>query len=94
MAATLAATRGLLMAEAASFALSQHMTRAEAQALLERAVESALESGRDLLAVVAERSDAPVDWSRLRAEAERPIAADRLVQRLLEAVPDDRRQPT
>jgi 3-carboxy-cis,cis-muconate cycloisomerase len=94
MAGTLAATRGALLAEAVSFALSEHMARTDAQALVKRAVKSALGSGRDLLEVVSELCDAPVDWSRLRAEAERPLAADRLVQRVLEAAADNRRKAT
>ena len=63
-------------------------------ALVKDAVKSALESGRDLLEVVAELSDAPVDWSRLRAQAERPVAADPLVQRVLKAAADSRRKAT
>ena len=94
MAQTLASTRGALLAEAISFALSEHVARADAQALVKRAVKSALGSGRDLLDVVSELCDAPVDWSRLRAEAERPLAADRLVQRVLEAASDNRRKAT
>jgi 3-carboxy-cis,cis-muconate cycloisomerase len=94
MAGTLAATRGVLLAEAVSFALSEHMARTDAQALVKRAVKSALSSGRDLLEVVSKLCDAPVDWSRLRAEAERPLAADRLVQRVLEAAADNRRKAT
>jgi 3-carboxy-cis,cis-muconate cycloisomerase len=94
MAGTLAATRGALLAEAVSFALSGHMARTDAQALVKRAVKSALGSGRDLLEVVSELCDAPVDWSRLRAEAEWPLAADRLVQRVLEAAADNRRKAT
>jgi 3-carboxy-cis,cis-muconate cycloisomerase len=94
MAGTLASTRGLVLAEAVGFALSEHMARAAAQVLVKEALRRALESGRDLLAVVAELSDAPVDWSRLRAQAERPLAADPLVQRVLKAVADNRRKAT
>ncbi len=85
MAATLAATHGLLLAEAVSFALSEHMPRARAQALVKEAVSAALASGRHLLEVVRERTDLPIDWERLRAQAERPPAADRLTERVLKA---------
>ncbi|MGH6915203.1 MAG: 3-carboxy-cis,cis-muconate cycloisomerase, partial [Geminicoccales bacterium] len=99
MAGTLAATQGLLLAEAASFALSAHMSRADAEALVKRAVGTALESGRDLVEVVRGLTDAPVDWARLRVQAEHPIGADRLVQRVLDSVanprrPDRRGKPT
>ncbi|HSA83192.1 MAG TPA: 3-carboxy-cis,cis-muconate cycloisomerase, partial [Geminicoccaceae bacterium] len=94
MAGTLASTRGLLLAEAVSFALSEHMARADAQALVKEAVGSAHESGRDLLKVVAGLCDAPVDWSRLRAQAETPPAAEPLVRRVLQAVADNRRKGT
>ena len=90
MAATLASTGGLLLAEAASFALSEHMPRAEAQALVKRACAAAIASGRDLLAVVSEQTDAPVDWPRLRARAEKPPGADRLVRRVLEGMAGNR----
>ena len=94
MTGTLASTRGLLLAEAVSFALSEHMARADAQALVKEAVRSAQEFGRDLLEVVAGLSDAPVDWARLRARTERPLAADLLVQRVLQAAADNRRKAT
>jgi 3-carboxy-cis,cis-muconate cycloisomerase len=94
MAGTLASSRGLLLAEAVSFALSEHMARAEAQALVKRAAATALASDRDLLEVVRELCEVPVDWSRLRAQAEKPHAADPLVQRVLKAAADSRRKAT
>jgi 3-carboxy-cis,cis-muconate cycloisomerase len=88
MAATLAASGGLLLAEAVSFALSSHMSRAKAQALVKQACRSATASGKDLVEVVRELTDAPVDWQRLRAEALRPPAAERLVRRVLSQADD------
>jgi 3-carboxy-cis,cis-muconate cycloisomerase len=88
MGRTLSASGGLLLAEAVSFALSRHMARAEAQALVEQACRAAIASGRDLLEVVAELTEAPVDWTRLRAEAERPACAEHLVRRVLRQADD------
>jgi 3-carboxy-cis,cis-muconate cycloisomerase len=85
MRAVLDSTRGLLLAEAASFALAEHMPRAEAQGLVKQACREALASGRDMVDVLAARSDAPVDWPRLCFEAERPPCADALVGRVLDA---------
>ena len=87
MRAVLDGTRGLLLAEAASFALAEHMPRAEAQGLVKDACrEAMLASGRDMVDALAARSDAPVDWRRLCSEGERPPCADALVGRVLDAV--------
>lgn len=89
MRRTLEATRGLLLAEAASFALAETMPRAEALALVATACREAVASGRDLLELLAERATAPVDWRRLREDALRPAAADRLIDRVLAAARDE-----
>ncbi|MFO1073988.1 MAG: 3-carboxy-cis,cis-muconate cycloisomerase [Geminicoccaceae bacterium] len=86
MRATLDASHGLLLAEPASFALAQHLPRADAQALVKAACQEALAQGRDLLDILAERSTAPVDWAALRAAAEQPPAAAELIGRVLGAV--------
>jgi 3-carboxy-cis,cis-muconate cycloisomerase len=83
MRAVLDGTGGLLLAEAVSFALSGHMPRADAQALVKAACEEALASGRDMVEVVAGRTDAAVDWAALRREAERPACASTLIDRVL-----------
>jgi 3-carboxy-cis,cis-muconate cycloisomerase len=83
MRAVLDATGGLLLAEAVSFALSEHLPRAQAQDLVKAACKEALASGRDLIEVVAERTQTPVDWAALRREAERPACADALIDRVL-----------
>jgi 3-carboxy-cis,cis-muconate cycloisomerase len=83
MRAVLDGTNGLLLAEAASFALAEHMPRAEAQALVKAACKEALASGRDMVEVAAGRTDAAVDWAALRREAERPACAGTLIDRVL-----------
>lgn len=67
MARTMAATGGLMNAEAATFALAAHMKRPEAQALVKEACAAALAEGRPLAAVLAERCAAPVDWAAVLA---------------------------
>jgi 3-carboxy-cis,cis-muconate cycloisomerase len=88
MAATLASSGGLLLAEAVSFALSSHMSRAESQALVKQACRTAIAAGRDLVEVVRELTDAPVDWQGVRAQALRPPAAQHFVGRVLREADD------
>lgn len=85
MRANIEATRGLALAEAASFALSQHLPRSEAQALVKEACKAVLDEGGHLLDILAERTDAPVDWQALRDPARQLGAADAFIDRVLEA---------
>lgn len=87
MAANLEASRGLILAEAASFALAEHMPRPEAQALVEAACAEASQSGRHLMDVLAEKTPAPLDWAGLRDPAGYLGAADALIDRILAALP-------
>jgi len=83
MAANLEASNGLILAEAASFALAGHMPRPEAQALVQAACAEATESGRHLMDVLAEMSEAPLDWAGLKDPAGYLGAADALIDRIL-----------
>jgi 3-carboxy-cis,cis-muconate cycloisomerase len=87
MAANLEASKGLILAEAASFALAQHMPRPEAQALVEAACAEAAQSGRHLMEVLAEKTPAPLDWAALKDPAGYLGAADALIDRILAALP-------
>lgn len=62
MRAQMEATGGLMLAEAATFALAPHMPRPAAQALVKAACARAAEEGRHLRDVLEEETDAPVDW--------------------------------
>ena len=62
MRATMEATGGLMMAEAAVFALASHMPRPEADRLLKAAAAEALSSGEPLASILSRSTDAPVDW--------------------------------
>ena len=86
MAGNLEASQGLILAEAASFALAEHLPRPEAQALVKAACTEAAQSGRHLMDVLAETSPAPLDWAGLRDPAGYLGAADRLIDRLLAAL--------
>lgn len=67
MAQNIAATRGLVLAEAATFALAAHMPRQQASALVKKAVAETLASDQHLFTHLAAMSDAPVAWDALRA---------------------------
>jgi 3-carboxy-cis,cis-muconate cycloisomerase len=62
MRANIDATNGLALAEAASFALSAHLPRTEAQALVSQACRDVVERGGNLFDILASRTVAPVDW--------------------------------
>lgn len=65
MARPFAAHQGTMFAEACSFALAAHMPRPKAQALVKRACAVALAEQRPLGEVLAELTEAPLDWKRL-----------------------------
>lgn len=77
MAATMAGTRGLMLAEAATFALAAHMPRPEAQALVKAACARAA-SGGTLREALEAMTDAPVDWHRVFDPANHIGAAARI----------------
>ncbi len=63
MLSNIAATSGTIFAEAASFALAEHMPRPEAQEKVKQAVHSALRDGKHLRDVLEATTDADVDWN-------------------------------
>lgn len=85
MRRNLDAANGLVLAEAAGFALAEHMKQAEAQALVRDACRETGESGRHLVEVLKARTDAPVDWPALAEPANYLGAADALITRILDA---------
>ena len=86
MHANIDATHGLCLAEAVSFALSAHLPRAEAQGLVADACRAVGSDGRHLVDVVAESSEVPVDWDRVRDPANWVGDAPAAVRRALEEV--------
>ncbi|MEQ8357302.1 MAG: 3-carboxy-cis,cis-muconate cycloisomerase [Kiloniellaceae bacterium] len=85
MGANIDATRGLVLAEAASFALAAHMERPAAQALVKQACQETLASGRHLIDLLAERCAAPVDWATLRDPSRQLGASDTFIDRVIAA---------
>jgi 3-carboxy-cis,cis-muconate cycloisomerase len=61
-------TQGLIMAEAVSLALAQHVGRAAAHELIEEACHQAVESGRSLLEVLKSDSRMPEEFSSSHLE--------------------------
>ncbi|MGH6946180.1 MAG: 3-carboxy-cis,cis-muconate cycloisomerase [Kiloniellales bacterium] len=85
MRANIEASNGLLLAEAAGFALSAKMPRGEAQALVKEACAETLESGEHLCDVLARNSRVRVDWDALRDPARQLGAADAFIDRVIAA---------
>lgn len=65
LAAVFKDTKGLMMAEAASFALAEHMPLADARALTKSACAKAAETGESLRAVMARETVLSIDWDRV-----------------------------
>jgi len=85
MRANIDASSGLLMAEAAAFALARAMPLEQAQGLVKDACRTVEASGRHLVDVLRERSDASIDWPALRDPANYLGATDALIDRAIAA---------
>src|SRR3546814_15835868 len=85
MHANIETTKGLALAEAASFALSIHLPRPEAQALVKESCKMVLADGGHLIDLLAQRTAAPVDWDALRDPASQLGAAEAFIDRVLSA---------
>jgi 3-carboxy-cis,cis-muconate cycloisomerase len=83
MRQNVAASNGLMMAEAISFALAETMGRAEAKTLVAEACRVAVSEGRHVVEVVREKTNAPVDWARLKDESAYFGSADAFIDRVL-----------
>jgi len=83
MLANLEATRGLVLAEAASFALSAHLPRGDALRIVKEAVAAVLQGGGHLFDEIAARTEAPVDWNAMRAPLAYLSSAGALIDRIV-----------
>jgi 3-carboxy-cis,cis-muconate cycloisomerase len=83
MVRTLEESRGLLLAEAAVFALAAHMPMADARAAVKAAVEDVRAGAPHLVDALAARVPAPVDWERLRDPARHIGESGRIIDRVL-----------
>ena len=89
MTANLEASNGAVLAEAASFALSEHMPRAEAYALVKQAARESADTGAHLIEVLKSASNAPVDWASVADPKNWTGAAGTLVDRICAEADDD-----
>ncbi|MEH0072051.1 lyase family protein [Pannonibacter sp. Pt2-lr] len=85
MRANIEASNGLLLAEAASFALAATMPRPQAQDLVKKACATVLSSGTHLFDVLAAMTPVPADWSALKDPALHMGESAALIDRIVES---------
>jgi 3-carboxy-cis,cis-muconate cycloisomerase len=83
MRLNMAASNGLMLAEAVSFALAAHMDRARAKAVIAGAVQVVLAEGRHLVDVVREQTEVSLDWTALKDESAYLGVSAMLIDRVL-----------
>lgn len=84
MAANVAASLGLMLAEALTFALAPaHMSRAEAKQVVVEGCKTAVAQNCHLFDVVCQQTHAPLDWDTLRQEANYLGSANAFIDRVL-----------
>jgi 3-carboxy-cis,cis-muconate cycloisomerase len=89
MRQNVAASNGLMLAEAVSYALAKtSMSKADANKLAKEASQVVKQEGRHLIDVIRERTDAPLDWKALREESAYLGSTDAFIDRVLQAVTD------
>lgn len=87
MGRNVAGSKGLMMAEAVTFALvPDYMSRTEAKRVVREACLRAIEDGRHLVDVLQEAVALPLDWERLRDESTYFGTADDFIDRVLALV--------
>jgi 3-carboxy-cis,cis-muconate cycloisomerase len=86
MAENVAASNGLMLAEAVSYALVKAaMSKASANQLVKEACQVVTQDGRHLIEVMKEKTDAPVDWDAIREESAYLGSANTFIDRVLQA---------
>jgi 3-carboxy-cis,cis-muconate cycloisomerase len=90
MQRNVAASNGLMLAEALDLALTPFIGRTEAKKIVKTAAQTALDENRHLVDVVREQVTYPLDWAKLRDEANYLGAAEAMLDQILhEAKRDD-----
>ena len=80
------ASNGLMLAEAASYALVKaSMSKADASRLVREASQVVKQKDRHLIDVIREKTDAPVDWNALRDESIYLGSSEEFINRVLRA---------
>ena len=78
------ASNGLMLAEAASYALvRKSMSKADASKLVKEASQVVKQEGRHLIDVLQEKTNLPVDWKSFREESTYLGSSDILIDRVL-----------
>jgi len=86
MRENVAASHGLILAEAASYALAKtSISKADANKLVREASQVTKQEGHHLIDVIQELTDAPVDWDALREESAYLGSTDTFIDRVLQA---------
>jgi len=86
MRENIVASNGLMLAEAASYALTKtSMSKMDAIQLVKEASQVTKQEGRHLIDVMKEKTDAPVDWDTLREESAYLGSLDIFIDRVLQA---------
>jgi 3-carboxy-cis,cis-muconate cycloisomerase len=83
MESNLLASNGIVFAETATFALANHMSRAEAYSVVKEACAESVRAGTPLRQILEEISSAPVDWTEVFSVGAATAAAAALVDRAL-----------
>jgi 3-carboxy-cis,cis-muconate cycloisomerase len=78
------ASHGLMMAEALSFALAQHMPKSEAKKWSADLARESLETKQNLIVLARAKITAPIDWDSLR-ESNYLGSSGAMIDRVLEA---------
>ncbi len=92
MRENVAASNGLMLAEAASYALANTLvSKARAHQLVKEASQVAAQEGRHLIDVLREKTDAPIEWESLRDESAFLGATDTFIDRVLQAATNQQR---
>jgi 3-carboxy-cis,cis-muconate cycloisomerase len=84
MRRNVAASHGLMLAEAVTFALAQHMSRADAKRIVTAACQRILVEERHLVDVVQAETAVTLDWDSLRDEANYLGATQTFIDNILQ----------
>jgi 3-carboxy-cis,cis-muconate cycloisomerase len=86
MRENIAASHGVMLAEAASYALARaSLSKSSANQLVKEACQVAVQEGRHLIDVLKEKTDAPVDWDAIREESAYLGSTKPFIDRVLQA---------
>jgi 3-carboxy-cis,cis-muconate cycloisomerase len=86
MRENVAASNGLMLAEAVTYALvGASISRTNANQLVKEACQVVMQEGRHLIDVMKEKTDAPVDWDAIREESAYLGSANTFINRVLQS---------